>query len=227
MYTKDYTPLARGVLLWCFLRYLVATLEDWRNWYLEFLLPYLEEYLTILYLPYGFLFLWAIAQQQFKLTLSGLSLMVVVHWVASRIWKLAKRGHKAKAILIWIFVAWRAFRVGYSGFGLEADYFALAVFARWVSRVGVKDGYNFVFLCFGIVLVWRVYAAMIETMMMPVDILVVFCMDWLSVTLMEWGTSTASKNSSKSSPWNEHLRDTYSTPTLLRRVSRWGEEIAD
>ncbi|CAI7587270.1 unnamed protein product [Penicillium pancosmium] len=140
MCTKDYTPLARGVLLWCVLRYSFASLEGWKNWYLEFLLPYLEEYLTILYLPYGFIVLWSIAQQQFQLPLSGISLMVVVHWVASRIWKLAKTGHKAKVILIWIFVAWRAFRVGYSGFGLEADYFALAVFARWITRVGVKDG---------------------------------------------------------------------------------------
>ncbi|KAJ5414834.1 hypothetical protein N7509_000168 [Penicillium cosmopolitanum] len=227
MYTEDYTPLARGVLLWCVLRYLVATLEDWKDRYLEFLLPYLEEYIAILYLPYGFLVLWAIVQQQFKLPMSGLSLMVVVHWVASRIWKLAQRGHKAKAISIWIFVAWRACRVGYSGFGLEADYFALAVFARWISRVRVKDGYNFVFLFFGIVLVWRVYAAMIETMMMPVDILVFFCMDWLSVTLMEWGASPVRKNSSKSSPWNEHLLDIHSTPTTLRRVTSWGEERAD
>ncbi|KAJ5995720.1 hypothetical protein N7481_002697 [Penicillium waksmanii] len=227
VYTKDYTPLARGVILWYVLRYWFPPLEDWKNWYLEFVLPYLEKHRTILYLPFALPVLWAIIQQKFKLLLSGLSLLLVVHWEASWIWKLAKKGYEAKAFLIWTFVAWRTFRAGNYVLELEAGYFLLAVFARWISRVGVKEGYNFVFLWFGIVLVWRVYAAKIETMKMPVDVLVVFCMDWLSVVLMEAGASTVSKKSSKSSPWNEHLWDIYSTPTPLRRVSIRGEEIAD
>jgi hypothetical protein len=222
---KDYTPLARSVIVWYVLRYWFSSFEEWRNWMRELLLPYLAKYFSILYLPYGIVFLVIIAHQQWKLLFAGISLGIVVHWAASRIWKLAMNGYEAKTFLIWTFVAWRTFRAGNYVLELEADYFVLAVFARWMSRVGVKEGYNFVFFWFAMVLVWRVHVTKIESMVVPVDILVIFCLDWLSVAVMESAVPAVSTQS-KPTPWNEHLWDIYSTPTL-RRVSSWGEEIAD
>lgn len=149
--------------------------------------------------------------------------MFAVHWTASRIWKLAKNGYEVKAFLIWTFIAWRTLRAGNYILECEADYFALAVFARWMSRVGIKEGYNFISFWFGLVLAWKAWVARNETVKIPVDILVIFCLDWFSVAVMEPRVTVAKKQSSLGMSTSENM---YSTPTP-RKVASWGQELAD
>lgn len=187
-------------LVWVFMRFVIPRLmprwENCKKWTSQFIIAYLRVYLTFTTLPYTIFVIWTIYLGQWTYAFIGLFFGLMVAWASAVIWKTAKRGYAGQALLTWTFVAWRIFRAGNYIQTVQADYFVLLVFGRWTSRIVGKDWYKLLFFWAGLILFWILRSSEmsgrmlpLKTTVIPLDIIVVFWLDWLSTVLDDAGTT--------------------------------------